>query len=141
MNYFPFNKICPESKYHRNPVWGKLEAFIVFGYDCCDWLKCFHPWAPLNEECFPDISSSSSSSVFSNIAISIPLFTSAVQSYIVLQWYLTLEETRRTTGSLLRRHSRSNSHSESRQLCVPRMFSTAFITRSNKRRPSFPEVV
>ena len=21
---------------------GKLEAFIVFVYDCCDWLKCFH---------------------------------------------------------------------------------------------------
>ena len=21
---------------------GKSEAFIVFVYDCCDWLKCFH---------------------------------------------------------------------------------------------------
>ena len=20
---------------------GKLEAFIVFVYNCCDWLKCF----------------------------------------------------------------------------------------------------
>ena len=24
------------SKYHRNLMWGKLEAFIVFVYDCCD---------------------------------------------------------------------------------------------------------
>ena len=25
INYFPFNKISPESKYHRNPMWGTLE--------------------------------------------------------------------------------------------------------------------
>ena len=34
-----------ESKYLCNLMWGrnigKLEAFIVFVYNCCDWLKCF----------------------------------------------------------------------------------------------------
>ena len=23
-------------------MWGTSEAFIVFVYDCCDWLKCLH---------------------------------------------------------------------------------------------------